>query len=88
MGMGLAPGVTYTAVIQGGDAGVKSLAGEPMAADYYAWSFTTRTAFDVTDLGTLERTFTTAVLINDRGQIAGTGSAAGTRAPSSTATAR
>ena len=58
-GMGLAPGTTYTAVIQGGDAGVKSLAGKPMAADYYAWSFTTRTAFDVTDLGTLGPTFTT-----------------------------
>ena len=57
-GMGLAPGTTYTAVIQGGDAGVKSLAGKPMAADY-AWSFTTRTAFDLTDLGTLGPTFTT-----------------------------
>ena len=58
-----------------------------MAADY-AWSFTTRTAFHATDLGTLGRTFTTAVLINDRGQVAGTGSAAGYKTPSSPATAR
>ena len=52
LGMGLAPGATYTTVIKGGDAGVKSLAGEPMAADY-AWSFTTRTACHITDLGTV-----------------------------------
>ena len=44
LGMGLAPGATYTTAIKGGGAGVKSLAGTPMAADYYTWSFTTRTA--------------------------------------------
>jgi hypothetical protein len=38
----LAEGTKYTAVVKGGDAGIKDLAGNPMAADL-TWSFTTAT---------------------------------------------
>src|SRR5215813_89780 len=38
----LAGGIKYTAVVKGGDAGIKDLAGNPLAADL-TWSFTTVT---------------------------------------------